>query len=176
MLYILKRACKATTFLLVTGFSISITAVLVGISAMNSLLPELVEAEVDLPILQTMQNTGFMLSISIYIFSILNSFVVTNYWMITKRRNFAIRKAFGWTNKQLIDLICKEMSSILLVSLCISSGILLIITHTNNNMLSVKLTPSFIWETAALMLVTLFFSMIVPTRKVFKIEPAEVIS
>ena len=176
MLYRLKRACKPTTFLLVIGFSISLTAVLVGISAMNSLLPELTAAEVDLPILQTMQNTGLMLSISIYLFSILNSFVVTNYWMITKRRNFAIRKAFGWTNRQLIALICKEMAAILLVSLCISSGILLIIAHMDNNMLSVRLTPAFILETGALMLITLFFSMIVPTRRVIKIEPAEVIS
>ena len=175
MLNRFKRACKPTTFLLVIGFSISLTAVLVGISAMNSLLPELTAVEMDLPILQTMQNTGFMLAASIYLFSILNSFVVTNYWMITKRRNFAIRKAFGWTNKQLVDLICKEMSVILLVSLCISSAILLIIAHMDNNMLSVRLTPAFILETGALMLFTLLFSMIVPIRRVFKIEPAEVI-
>ena len=175
MLYRFKRACKPTTFLLVIGFSISLTAVLVGISAMNSLLPELTAAEVDLPILQTMQNTGFMLSASIYSFSILNSFVVTNYWIITKRRNFAIRKAFGWTNKQLIDLIGKEMTAILFVSFCISLGILLLIAHMDHDMLSVRLTPAFILETGALMLITLFFSMIVPTRRVFKIEPAEVI-
>ena len=175
MLYRLRRACKPTTFLLVIGFSISLTAVLVGISAMNSLLPELTAAEVDLLILQTMQNTGFMLSASIYLFSILNSFVVTNYWMITKRRNFAIRKAFGWTNTQLVRFICKEMLAILFISLCISSGILFLINHTDHNMLSVRLTPTFIMETGALMLITLFFSMIVPTRSVFKIEPAEVI-
>ena len=176
MLYRFKRGCKPTTFLLVIGFSISLTAVLVGISAMNSLIPELTAAEADLPILQTMQNTGFMLSVSVYAFSVLNSFVVTNYWMITKRRNFAIRKAFGWTNKQLTDLICKEMAAILSASLCISASILLIIAHTDHNMLSVRLTPAFIVETGALMLITLFFSMIVPARRVFKIEPAEVIS
>ena len=175
MLYRFKRACKPTTFLLVIGFSISLTAVLVGISAMNALLPELTAAEVDLPILQTMQNTGFMLSISVYVFSVLNSFVVTNYWMITKRRNFAIRKAFGWTNKQLIGFICKEMTAILFVSLCISSGILFMIAHSDHNMLSVRLTPAFILETGVLILITLFFSMIIPTRRVFKIEPAEVI-
>ena len=176
MPYRLKRTCKPTTVLLAVGFSISLTAVLVGISAMNSFLPELTSAEVDLPILQTMQNTGLMLSASIYLFSILNCFVVTNYWMITKKRHFAIRKAFGWTNKQLIGLICKEMSAILLISLCISSGILLMIAHMDNNMLSVRSTPAFILETGALMLITLFFSMIVPTWRVFKIEPAEVIS
>ena len=93
----------------------------------------------DLPIIQTMQNTGLTLSISIYCFSILNSFVVTNYWMITKKRNFAIQKAFGWTNRQLIGQICRNMTSILLISLVISSSLLFLTTYINENVITVQI-------------------------------------
>lgn len=129
-----------------------------------------------MPILQTMQNTGLSLSISIYLFSVINSFVVTNYWIITKRRDFAIRKAFGWTNRQLIGLICKEIIVVLLVSLCISGSLLYLLAQVGTQMFSVELNAFFVFETLLLLVITLILAMIVPARKVVKIEPAEVIS
>ena len=171
----IKNICKPTTILLIIGFSISLTAVLVGISSINTILSVMNETGSDLPIVQTMQNTGLNLSISIYCFSILNSFVVTNYWMITKRRNFAIQKAFGWTNKQLIGQICQNMSAILLISLVISSSLLFLTTYIENDLMTVKLSHAFVVETVLLILVTLVFSMIVPIKRIITIEPAEVI-
>ena len=98
----LKRKCRPTTILLAIGFSISIMSVLVGISAINDILTSLAEADQEIPIFNTMQNTGISLALSIYLFSIVNCLVVTNYWIITKRRDMAIRKAFGWSNYNLI--------------------------------------------------------------------------
>ena len=91
----LKRKCRPTTILLAIGFSISIMSVLVGISAINDILTSLAEADQEIPIFNTMQNTGISLALSIYLFSIANCLVVTNYWIITKRRDMAIRKAFS---------------------------------------------------------------------------------
>ena len=171
----IKNICKPTTILLITGFSISLTAVLVGISSINSILSAMNETGSDLPIIQTMQNTGLTLSISIYCFSILNSFVVTNYWMITKKRNFAIQKAFGWTNRQLIGQICRNMTSILLISLVISSSLLFLTTYINENVITVQISPLFVLETILLILMTLALSMIIPIKRIITIEPAEVI-
>ena len=179
MFFILKKLncyCKPTTLLLVIGFSISLTAILVGVSTVNTLFDELSNAGSNMPILQTMQNAGLTLSVSIYLFSVINSFVVTNYWIITKCRDFAIRKAFGWTNRQLICLICKEMLGILLVSLCISGCLLYLLAQVGTKMLSVRLTPFFVLETFLLLIITLILSMIFPTSKIIRIEPAEVIS
>ena len=120
----LKRKCRPTTILLAIGFSISIMSVLVGISAINDILTSLAEADQEIPIFNAMQNTGISLALSIYLFSIANCLVVTNYWIITKRRDMAISKAFGWSNYNLICAVVSEMAEILLVSLCI--GFLLI--------------------------------------------------
>ncbi len=65
----LKRKCRPTTILLAIGFSISIMSVLVGISAINDILTSLAEADQEIPIFNTMQNTGISLALSIYLFS-----------------------------------------------------------------------------------------------------------
>lgn len=171
----IKNICKPTTILLIIGFSISLTAVLVGISSINTILSAMDEAGSDLPIIQTMQNTGLTLSISIYCFSILNCFVVTNYWAITKRQNFAIQKAFGWTNKQLIGQICQNMLVILLISLAISSTLLFLTTYIENDIMTIRLSPVFVVETVLLILITLVFSMIIPIKRITTIEPVEAI-
>ena len=56
MLQHLKRKCKPTTLLLVIGFAISLTAVLIGVSAVNSVITSLSEMDSETPIYSTMQN------------------------------------------------------------------------------------------------------------------------
>ena len=59
MLRKVKRRCRPTTLMLVLGFAISMTAVLIGISVIHDLLESLTSAGQEAPILQTMQNSAF---------------------------------------------------------------------------------------------------------------------
>lgn len=176
MLQNLKRKCKPTTFLLIVGFAFSLTSVLIGISSVNSLISSLSEMDSETPIYLTMQNTGLSLALAIYIFSIANCLVVTNYWIITKRRDMAIRKAFGWSNWQLICLIISEMAGMLTISLVISAGLLAVLGNWNAAMFSIELTPFFVIGTCGLLLFTLSVSVLIPVIQILKIRPAEVIS
>lgn len=72
----------------------------------------------------TMQNTGQSLAFAIYVFSIAKCLVVTNYWIITRQGDMAIRKAFGWSDWQLICMIIAEMVGMLTISLGISAILL----------------------------------------------------
>ena len=176
MLQHLKRKCRPTTVLLVIGFAISLTSVLIGISSINSILISLSEMDGDTPIYLTMQNTGLSLALAIYIFSIADCLVVTNYWMITQRRDVAIYKAFGWSNIQLIGAIIADMAGTLFISLCISIVLLGLLEHWNTALFSVQLTPFFLIGTLILLLFTLAVSTAIPIVKIMKIRPAEVIS
>ena len=164
----LKRKCRPTTILLAIGFSISIMSVLVGISAINDILTSLAEADQEIPIFNTMQNTGISLALSIYLFSIVNCLVVTNYWIITKRRDMAIRKAFGWSNYNLICAVVSEMAEILLVSLCI--GFLLIevfSTHDRGYYIHSYNTFFPMWYASALAFY-MVISVIIPVIRILK--------
>ena len=176
MLQNLKRKCKPTIFLLIFGFAISFTSVLIGISTINSLIVELSKMDSDAPIYWTMQNTGLSLALAIYVFSIANCLVVTNFWIITQRRDMAIRKAFGWSNWQLIRMIISEMAGTLAISLGISVVMLALLRTGNTDMFSIELTPFFVFGTCVLLLFTLFVSVLIPVVRILKIRPAEVIS
>lgn len=176
MLQRLKRKCRPTTFLLVLGFAISLTSVLIGISSVNSILVSLSETDGKTPIYLTMQNTGLALALAIYAFSITNCLVVTNYWIITQRYDMAVYKAFGWSNRQLIGMIVADMAGTLSISLCISIVLLVLLKHWNTAMFSIEPTPFFLIWTIVLLLFTLAVSTIIPIIKIMKIHPAEVIS
>lgn len=176
MLQQLKRKCRPTTFLLVIGFAVSLTAVLIGISSVNSILIALSEMESETPVYLTMQNTGLSLAFAIYLFSIVNCFAVTNYWIITQRRTMAVYKAFGWTDMQLAGKIIADMAGLLSISLCISMLLLDILRHWNPAVFSIRLTPFFIIGTLVLLLVTLAAAAVIPVISIMKIKPAEVIS
>lgn len=130
MLKRLKEICKPTTILMMIGFSISFTSVLSGISSVDSALSSISSMNSDnTPIYSVMGNTGMTLALEICLFSIANCLVATNYWIITKHREMAIRKAFGWSNRQLIGLVFKEIGTILILSMTISSALLAIISR-----------------------------------------------
>lgn len=99
MLQHLKRICRPTTFLLVVWFAISLTSVLIGISSINAIMLSLSEIDSETPIYFTIQNTRLSLTLAIYIFSIANYLVMTNYWIVTQRHDMAVYKAFGWSNR-----------------------------------------------------------------------------
>ena len=176
MIYQLRRKLGATSILLIVGFAISFTAVLIGISSVNSALIAMKEAGQTEPIFDTMRQTGMSLAISIYAFSVVNCIVVTNYWIITRRKNIAIKKAFGWSDIRLLNEICVEMGALILVGLVISVCILAVLMNWREDLFSLRVTPFFIMGTVALLLLTLIISAIVPFEKIIKIHPAEVIS
>ena len=176
MLQNLKRKCKPTIILLIIGFAISFTSVLIGISTINSIIVELSKMDSETPIYLTMQNTGLSLAIAIYVFSIANCLVVTNYWIITKRHDMAIRKAFGWYDWQLICMIIFEMAGTLTISFGLSGSLLALLKILDANLFSIELTPFFLFATLALLLFTLSVSVSIPIIRILKIRPAEVIS
>lgn len=176
MLQNLKRKCRPTVILLIIGFAISLTSVLIGISSINSIISSLSETDSKTPIYLTMQNTGLSLALAIYVFSIANCLVVTNYRIITRRRDMAIRKAFGWSDRQLIRMIISEMAGTLAISLGISVVMLAILRAGNTDMFSAEMTPFFVLASCGLLLFTLFVSVLLPVIRILKIRPAEVIA
>lgn len=176
MIYRLKRKIEATSILLIIGFAISFTVVLIGINSVNSALIVMKETGQTAPIYDVMRQTGMSLAISIYAFSIINCIVVTNYWIITKRRDFAVKKAFGWSNLRLLGEISVEMGELIIAGLAISLLVLAVLMNWQEDLFSIRLTPFFILGTIALLLLTLISSAIVPFLKIIKIRPAEVIS
>lgn len=173
MLWKVKRRYRPTTLMLVLGFAISMTAVLIGISVIHDLLESLASAGQEAPILQTMQNSGLSLALRIYLFSMVNCMTAANFWVITRRRDLAVYKAFGWSSARIIGAVVSELAGILLFSL----GLLLTagLSRLTSGVLSIHITPFFLGSTLLLLLFTLAVSAAVPVVRILGIHPAEVI-
>ncbi len=176
MAYRIKRKLNATAMLLIIGFVISFTAVLIGISSVNSVLIAMKKTSQAAPVFDTMRQTGISLAMSIYAFSVVNCVVVTNYWIITRRRDMAVKKAFGWSNIRLLLEISFEMSELIFIGFLLSSFVLIALINWKAGLFSITLTPFFVIGTVALLIFTLIVSLVVPFTKIMKIRPAEVIS
>ena len=172
---IIRRIGPASV-LLAAGFAVSAASVLIGISAVDAILQFLAESDGETPIYLTMQNTGLSLAGAIYVFSVANCLVVTNCWMITKQREMAIRKAFGWTNRDLICMISREMAKLLAAGIAVSILLAGGLRSLDTDLLSMDLTPFFILGTVGMLVLTLAFSLAIPLARILKIHPAEVIS
>ena len=176
MIQKLKRKCRPTIVLMIAGFAVSFTSVMTGISTINALLEELSKADGETPIYWTMQNIGLSLALAIYVFSVANCLVVTNYRIITKRRDMAIRKAFGWSNGQLIRMIVSEMAGTLGISFFLSLILLAGLRCVASELFFIELTPFFVLGTCGLLLFTLCIAVSIPMVRILKIRPAEVVS
>ena len=173
----MKSLNKPTMILMLIGFVISFTCVMIGISSLNTIMESLRTSDSqDTPLYSVMENSGMSLALELYVFSIANCFVVTNYWIITKQREMAIRKAFGWTNRQLILLIVTEMCKVLALGLFVSLVMTGIVKAFGAKYFSIHLTPMFVAETAIMFVITLIAASVIPSIRILKIRPAEVIS
>ena len=172
----MRRNLRPTTVLLMGGFSVSLTAVLIGISSVDAVRDALAQTGSEAPIYTTMQNTGLSLALSLYLFSVVNGFAVTNYWIVTRQREMAIRKAFGWSNRQLVGLVARELAWQLGGSLGISALLLAVLARESGGVFALRLTPFFLLGTGVLLLLTLFLAMLAPVVRILKIRPAEVVA
>lgn len=145
MLWKVKRRCRPTTLMLVLGFAISMTAVLIGISVIHDLLESLSSAGQEAPILQTIQNSGLSLALRIYLFSMVNCMTAANFWVITRRRDLAVCKAFGWSGVRIIGAVVGELAGILLISLGLGLLLTAGLSRLTSGVLSIHITP-FSWE------------------------------
>ena len=88
----------------------------------------------------------------------------------------AIRKAFGWSNGQLIRMIVSEMAGTLGISFFLSLILLAGLRCVASELFFIELTPFFVLGTCGLLLFTLCITVSIPMVRILKIRPAEVVS
>ena len=172
----IKRRCRPAVLLLITGFAISIASVLVGISTTEAVLHFAAEEATSLPVAQTMHNTGLSLAASVYMFSVVNCAVTVNYLVVSERRNFAVCKAFGWTNADIIRQLAKEISAALTVGLFAGRRITAFFSRISRGIITVEITPFLAVSTLVLLVFTQALSMAAPVAHILKIHPAQAVS
>jgi len=117
------------------------------------------------------QNT--LISISLFGFALINTIIISYYWVTVRRREIAIRKAFGASNESVILMMSRELFQLIGISALLAFIVELVLSLNQRNILDL---PNAIAVCTILMLaitMSVFISMIVPVRFILEIQPSE---
>ena len=99
-----------------------------------------------------------------------NCMTAANFWVITRRRDLAVCKAFGWSGARIIGAVVGELAGILLISLGLGLLLTAGLSHLTSGVLSIHITPFFLGSTLLLLLFTLAVSAAVPVVRILGIR------
>lgn len=124
------------------------------------------------------QNYWYQLYHSIFgsisiLFAIINGIVVSNLWYQRRRREFLIRRIFGYNGVGIWFLIWKEMGKIALSSLVCSTLIWIIYSLLKGNTILWNLIGVQCLVMAFGIVLVIFTTTVIPYIKTMAIEPAE---
>lgn len=114
-----------------------------------------------------------ILGLLLYLFASINVMIISFYWVNVRKREVAIRKAYGATNREIIVLLLKEMLFIITISAFIAFLTQMLIQFIKGNgvILSNWVMISLFY--LMMIIIAAFISILIPIRYVLRIQPAE---
>lgn len=124
----------------------------------------------------TLKRENVKINIIVYIFCILNCMLMSEFWIIERNKEFAIRRTYGYSQLRIIggiarDIIALGGTSLIIYTAChiIAVNVLRIRLYTINWNMGVILSIIFINATS------LIFTMIVPVYRIMRLNPAVIL-
>lgn len=119
----------------------------------------------------TMEN---LISAGLFLFALINTVTISYYWVTVRRREIAIRKAFGASNFRVIGQMTAELLSLIGTSAVLALTTQFVIWGMSDGS-EIKPADSIILAAGMLLGITIaiVISMIVPVRLILQIQPSE---
>ena len=124
-------------------------------------------------VLRGLESERTILGLLLYLFAIINVTIVSYYWINVRKKEIAIRKAFGETNLQIIMLLIKEFFFIISIAAALAILVQLLV-HILRGTLQFDMDSfSMIVMYLGMILIASVISSLLPLRYILKIHPAE---
>ncbi len=117
------------------------------------------------------------ISIMVYALSIINAVNLTAFWIQERKYEIGIKKAFGYSNTDIISMLFWEMCFINLIAVVIGLTIQMTIRSLLSKWLDypVEITSTTIFAAILFVFATAIFTTAIPSIKAVKIQPVEAI-
>lgn len=124
----------------------------------------------------TLGRENIKVNMIVYIFCILNCMVMSEFWIIQRRKELAVKKAFGMSNLRILAQIAGNITALSAVSLVlfILGDLLLALTPVRSQITITLNGFTCLWTVLAVLL-TVGVTMIYPVWKVLRFNVAEAI-
>ncbi len=118
----------------------------------------------------TMEN---IVSVGLFLFALINTVIISYYWITVRRREIAIRKAFGASNLRVMGLVTFELIKLIGAAALLASITQVVIWQIRGD--EISFADSGILAVGLLLAITaaIIAAMIVPVRYILHIQPSE---
>lgn len=108
-----------------------------------------------------------------YLFAVINVTIVSYYWINVRKRELAIRKAFGQTNMEIILMLIKEFFLIIGIAAIIAALVQITIQICRGTMQFGLDSVRMMFMYLGMVFIASIISGILPVKYILKIHPAE---
>lgn len=123
---------------------------------------------------KSMAKENMQVNVITYIFCVLNSMIISEFWIIQRRKEFAIKKALGMKNSKIIMemfINITELSGISLIMFLLLN--ILSKVFVGSAFIDIKISFIMVLTVIAAIIVTVVASLIYPVYKIFHMNPAQ---
>ena len=114
-----------------------------------------------------------IIAIGLFIFALLNTMIISYYLVFVRKKEIAIRKAFGFTNFRIIKMLMKDIGVLVILSASIAIILQLFIDLVIIKQFNFYNYITLLFPMLICIVVSVLVAVIVPIRFVLKIDPAE---
>lgn len=124
-------------------------------------------------VFQSMLNQENLLAIGLFIFALLNTSIISYYWITVRRYEIAVRKAFGHTNTSIAKLLFFELLNLITFAAITCLAIQFSLSFFQSSALNISEYLLLFSIFVIAIFITIIISMIVPLKYILKIQPSE---
>ncbi|MBD5466486.1 MAG: hypothetical protein HDR22_11895 [Lachnospiraceae bacterium] len=124
-------------------------------------------------IFQSILSQENLISIGLFLFALINTIIISYYWVAVRRREIAIRKAFGASNFSVITLMASELLRLIGISAFFALAIQMLVWITQGNNLDMQGSLTIVIVLLLSIVMAVIIAMIVPVQHILQIQPSE---
>lgn len=113
-----------------------------------------------------------LISILLFLFALINTTIISYYWVMIRRREISIRKAFGASNFFVVKLMSKELSNLISLSAFGATITQIFLWYIQGNTFDMQDYFFMIIVTMFSIILSVIITMIIPMFQILKIQPA----
>ncbi len=111
----------------------------------------------------------------VYVFCLVNNIIISYFWIISRRKEIAVRQTFGYSKLRLIGMLVKDMAAMIITALAFFIAIYLLGKGWFNEYLNVYIKLETLGELAGILVITTIISVMYPIYRVMKMQNAQAV-
>lgn len=111
----------------------------------------------------------------VYAFCLINNIIISYFWIITRRKEIAVRQTFGYSKLRLTGMLVKDMAVMVITALALFIAIYMLGKNWFNEYLNVYVKIETLGELIGILVVTTIISVLYPIYRVMRMENAHAV-